>query len=246
LCGDSEKSIAHLQIAVELDANGGAGKIAKNLLARWRELIGTDQKTADTVQRLETAAQPIQEAPFVRPQKPLPAVKAKDRPPGELGPGWFAAMSFIFTPVISGLIMSWHYWRRFGKPLWTVLSMACSILIPLLSLGIGLLLARTAIFADAPTPVFVTAILLGATVGSSYGFVFALWSLLQGAYEKWHRGGREALVGHVYRWKRAALIWVQWLSRHVVTLATSCAPAPKRLNNVITLVSVSLANCHYR
>lgn len=133
-------------------------------------------------------------------RKPLPKVTAKDRPSGGgLGPSWFAGMSFIMTPVVSGLIMS-YFWRRVGKPSWMWLSMLLAILVPVVAFGSAILLLRV-----IPLGVGQFLVLMGAA-GVSYGFVFALSSLLEGAYQTWHREGTEAAANYPYNWTRAALI----------------------------------------
>ena len=133
-------------------------------------------------------------------RKPLPSVTAKNRPAGGLNPSWYASMSFVMTPLLSSLILSF-FWRRLGKPTWMWISMAFAILIPVVAIGGAVILARF-------VPSALQAVLILGGAGAWYGFSFALASLIEDPYQKWHQGGKEAIADYPYKWGRAALIGV--------------------------------------
>ena len=130
--------------------------------------------------------------------KPLPSVTAKNRPSGGLNPSWYASMSFIMTPLLSSLALS-YFWRRLGKPRWMWISIACTLIMPFIAIGGTLFL-----FKILPLSLQSLAILSG--VGAWYGFSFALASVLEDPYKKWHQGGKEAIANYPYKWKRGVLI----------------------------------------
>ncbi|MEP6984545.1 MAG: tetratricopeptide repeat protein, partial [Chloroflexota bacterium] len=131
-------------------------------------------------------------------RKPLPSVTAKNRPSGGLNPSWYASMAFIMTPLLSSLALS-YFWRRLGKPRWMWISIACTLLLPIVAIGGTLFLFRI-----LPASLRSLAILSG--VGAWYGFSFALASILEEPYKQWHQGGKEAIANYPYKWKRGILL----------------------------------------
>ncbi|MBI1282187.1 MAG: tetratricopeptide repeat protein [Anaerolineaceae bacterium] len=158
-------------------------------------------------------------------RKSLPSVTAKDRPAGSLNPSWYAGMSFVMTPFISSLVLS-YFWRRLGKTSWMWISMAFAILLPLVGLGGAFILAR-----NAPPNLQFSLILGGA--GIWYGYAFALASVLEGPYQKWHQGGKEALVNYPYKWGRAALVGMGTVAAAVIlgTVLTITQPGPQKFDH---------------
>ncbi len=170
----------------------------KSIAKAVSESAPVTELAANVPATLESASSFDTAAVFAR--KPLPSVTAKDRPMGSLNPSWYASMSFVMTPLISSLVLS-YFWRRLGKPSWMWISMAFAILLPIVGLGGAFILAR-----NVPPALQVSLILGGA--GVWYGYAFALASVLEGPYQKWHQGGKEALVNYPYKWGRGALIGV--------------------------------------
>ncbi len=158
-------------------------------------------------------------------RKPLPAVTAKDRPMGSLNPSWYASMSFVMTPLISSLVLS-YFWRRLGKPSWMWISIAFAILLPIVGVGGALILAR-----NVPPALQFSLILGGA--GIWYGYSFALASILEEPYKKWHQGGKEALVNYPYKWGRGALVGVGTVAGAAIlgVVLNVTQPGPQRFGH---------------
>jgi len=223
LCGKPEQARAFLEKAVQLDAAGSYGQMAKALL----DGSSSDATGEQRVPPFSTAPASVQPAnPFraipvspnpplaslptssepadVLRRKPLPTITAESWQTQEprLSPMWWAAMSFICTPFVSGLAISW-LWRRTGKAGWVLPSAALAIFVPGIAFASVIGLSGSLNAGEAQRTAEV--ILFALAMGVSYGWVYGLGSLQNQAYEKWRKEGYEAALTHRYDFIAAAL-----------------------------------------
>jgi len=159
-------------------------------------------------------------------RKPLPKVTAQTPGRSGLGPQWYASMSIIMTPIVSGIILS-TFWRRFGKPTWMWISLLCAILLPFVTIGAALLVVRGVPLGLPQMMVIALAL------GSNLGFVFGLGAVLEPAYKKWQLEGKEAVLNYPYKWGRGVLtgVGIAVAAVAVAIFAFISQPGPQKFEN---------------
>jgi hypothetical protein len=131
----------------------------------------------------------------------------------------------LMTPVLA------YKWRGLGKPSWMWWTLGAAILtgFVVISLLVGLRL-----IPEGPGRYILVALALGI----NYGFVFALASVQEGAYQKVRQEGPEALAGYTYNFRRAGLIGGGFIAGSILLgiVLYVTRPAPVKFgNSLLTL-----------
>jgi hypothetical protein len=145
-------------------------------------------------------------------RKPLPTTTAATSQPfrpGTLSPAWYASMAFLFGGIFMTPFLAYK-WRGLGKPTWMWWTLAAAILTLIVTVGAAVSLWH--LVPQGPGQYVLAALLLG----TNYGFVFALASLQNGAYQKVRQEGPEALAGYSYNFTRAGLIGGGFIAGSIV------------------------------
>lgn len=113
-------------------------------------------------------------------------------------------LMFFLTTIAAGIAYGLN-WRKLGKPQWTTPTIALSIAIPVIGLGIGF--ATLSVGLEAGNYSFLPMLPIFLAAGLNFGYVFALWYLQNGAFQKYDKTGDvTAMLNHEYNLRNAGLI----------------------------------------